>query len=132
MASVHRAVPLDVSAEVAWQAIRDVEGTARLFPGVLADCRIEEGARIVTFANGLVARELIVEVDEARRRLVYAVVGGRMTQHNASLQVFEVAGGACRVVWIADFLPDAMQGAVEALTDAGVAAMQRALVPHAP
>jgi hypothetical protein len=31
-------------------------------------------ARIVTFANGTVARELLVDCDDARRRLVYAVI----------------------------------------------------------
>ena len=64
------------------------------------------GARVVTFANGMVARELIVDVDAERRRVAWAVVGGRLSHHNASAQVFADASGATRFVWIADFLPD--------------------------
>ena len=41
----------------------------RLAPGFVVDTRLEEGARIVTFANGLVARELIVDVDGGRKRV---------------------------------------------------------------
>lgn len=138
MASVHRAVPLDVSrasrrvggGRLAGHAMS--KGRRASFPACSPIAGSKKVRASSTFANGLVAREPIIEMDEARRRLVYAVVGGRMTHHNASLQVFEVAEGACRVAWIADFLADAMQGAVGALTDAGVAAMQCALVPHAP
>ena len=131
MASVQREVPVGVSADAAWKAIRDVGATHRLFPGVLTDCRLEDGARVVTFANGMVVRELIVDVDDARRRLAYAVVGGRMTHHSASLQVFEASDGTSRVLWIADFLPEAMKATVEALTEQGSAAMQQALATPA-
>ena len=60
---------------------------------------------MVTFGNGMVARELIVDLDDAARRLAWSVVGGRMTHHNASLQIFAAEGGRSRAVWIADLLP---------------------------
>ena len=44
--------------------------------------------RIVTFANGLVAREPIVDIDDGRAGWSGAVVGGRASHYNASLQVF--------------------------------------------
>jgi hypothetical protein len=46
---------------------------------------LEEGARIVTFANGFVARELIVDIDDENRRLAYAVSGTirDMMEHEA-------------------------------------------------
>ena len=53
-----------------------------------------DDARIVTFANGTVARELLVDCDHARRRLVYAVVSERIKQHSAAVQV--VADGDSR------------------------------------
>ena len=46
----------------------------RLVPGFVVDTRLEDGARVVTFGNGLVARELIVDND-----VVWAVVGSPAT-----------------------------------------------------
>ena len=37
---------------------------------IVTDTRLEEGVRIVTFASGMVAKELIVDVDDSWRRLV--------------------------------------------------------------
>jgi len=88
---------------------------------------MEGDARVVTFGNGLVARELIVEVDDDGRRLVWAVVGGRFKHHNASLQVFADGNGRSRVVWIADLLPNELAGYVGGLIDQGAATMQTTL-----
>jgi len=55
--------------------------------------RLEDGARVVTFGNGMVARELIVDCDDAARRLAWSVIGGRMTHHNASAQVVPIDPG---------------------------------------
>jgi hypothetical protein len=132
MASLHREIDVDVSADAAWRAIADIGATDRLFPGVLVSCRLEAGARVVAFANGLVARELIVDVDPTRRRLAYAVVGSeRLTYHHATFTVHPTATNACRVDWDADFLPDAMRPAIAGLMDLGAAAMRRALGPSA-
>ena len=81
---------------------------------------------MVTFGNGMTARELIVDLDDAARRLVWSAVGGRLSHHNASVQVFE-AGAGCRVVWIADLLPDAMAPAIAGMIDAGMAVMKTTL-----
>jgi hypothetical protein len=46
-------------------ALRDVGALhTRLVPGFVVDTRLEAGARIVTFANGMTVREQIVTVDE--------------------------------------------------------------------
>src|SRR5215216_1015038 len=112
MASIHREVPIRAEPQAVWDALRDVGAIhQRLAPGFVTDVRLEEGARIVTFGNGMVARELIVDVDDNARRLVWAVVGGRMTHHNASAQVFEDKGGS-RFVWIADLLPHELAPAI--------------------
>ena len=61
-----------------WDALADVGALhTRLVKGFVSDCRLEPGARIVTFANGMVARELIVDVDAGSRRIAWAVVGRR-------------------------------------------------------
>jgi hypothetical protein len=111
-----------------WDAIADVGAVhTRLAPGFVVDTRLEEGARVVTFGNGLVVRELIVDVDHTARRLVWAVVGGRPTHHNASLQVFPHGDEGSRVVWIADLLPDELAGPIRALIEQGMAVMQKTL-----
>src|SRR5687767_15787419 len=94
MASIRRELLVQSDPEGVWAAIRDVGAVhERLAPGFVVDTRLEDGARIVTFANGLVARELIVDVDDEARRLVWSVVGSpRLTHHNASLQVFAETG----------------------------------------
>ena len=103
MASVRREIEVAVGPVDVWDAIRDVGAVhTRLAPGFVVDTKMDGDARIITFGNGLVARELIVDVSEDARRLVWSVVGGRMTHHNASLQVFAESDNRSRVVWIAD------------------------------
>jgi hypothetical protein len=93
----------------------------------VVDTRLEDGARVVTFGNGLVARELIVDVDHASRRLVWAVVGGRPTHHNASLQVLVEGERRSRVIWIADLLPNELASPIASLIDQGMAVMKQTL-----
>jgi len=131
MASIHREVVVETGPDLVWDAIRDVGAVhERLAPSFVVDTRLEEGARIVTFGNGVVARELIVDVDEAARRLVWSVVGGRMTHHNASLQVF-TEGAKSRVVWIADLLPNEVAPYIAGMIDQGMAVMKKTMEAQA-
>jgi carbon monoxide dehydrogenase subunit G len=128
MASIVRETTVDLSPELVWDAIRDVGAVhTRLAPGFVTDTKMEEGARVVTFHNGLVARELIVTVDDAAKRLVWAVVGTRLTHHNASLQVFPESAGSSRVVWIADLLPNDLAGMVTGMIEDSMRAMKQTL-----
>jgi carbon monoxide dehydrogenase subunit G len=128
MASIHREIIIDAHPDAVWDALRDVGAIhQRLAPGFVTDVRMEEGARVVTFGNGMVARELIVDVDEDARRLAWSVVGGRMTHHNASAQVFAEGDGRSRFVWIADLLPHELKPAIAAMMDEGLAAIKRTL-----
>ena len=127
MASIHKEIILDAPANAVWEAVRDVGAVhRRLVPGVLTDARLDGDARVVTFANGLVARELIVSLDD-ERRLAYAAVGGRASHHNASMQVFDEGAQRSRLVWITDVLPDALAGPIGELVEQGAKAMQRTL-----
>ena len=130
MASVHREIVVERPLADVWDALADVGALhTRLVRGFVTDCRLEPGARVVTFANGLVARELIVSVDGERRRVAWSVVGGRLSHHNASAQAFAEGDHRCRVVWIADFLPDEHAGAIAAMIEQGLQAMRRTLAP---
>jgi carbon monoxide dehydrogenase subunit G len=128
MASVRNEFPIEASPEAVWAAVRDVGAVhLRLATGFVVDTRLEGDARIVTFANGLVARELIVDVDDKARRLVWAAVGGRASHYNASLQVFADGEGRSRAIWIADFLPNDLLSPIGAMVEQGSAAIQRTL-----
>ena len=121
MASIHREVRIRADPATVWDALRDVGALhRRLAPGFVTDVRLEEGARVVTFGNGLVVRELIVDVDDEARRLAWSVVGGRMTHHNASAQVFPDGEGRSRFVWIADLLPHEAAPGVAAMMEQGL------------
>ncbi len=83
MASIHKDIPIDANPADVWAAVRDFGNPhRRLVPGFVLDARLDGEARIVTFANGNVARELLVDCDETRQRLVYAVVSERVKQHS--------------------------------------------------
>jgi len=129
MASIRKEIVIDARPEKIWDAIRDVGALhERLVPGFVVDTRLEEGARVVTFGNGVVARELIVDLDDAARRLVWAVVGSpRLTHHNASVQVFADGEHRSRVVWIADVLPNEIAGYMAGLLDQGLGVMKKTL-----
>jgi hypothetical protein len=128
MASIRQEMSLAASAAEVWDAVRDAGAIhTRLAPGFVTDTRLEDNARVVTFTNGLVARELIVDIDDAGMRLVWSVVGGRPTHHNGALQVFAEGGGRCRIVWIADLLPHELAGPISAMMEQGMQAMKRTL-----
>jgi carbon monoxide dehydrogenase subunit G len=127
MASIRKEFEIDASPGEVWAAMRDVGAIhQKLVPGFVTDCRMDGDARIVTFANGITAREVIVDLDDAARRIVWSASGGRLSHHNASAQVF-ADGGRTKVVWIADLLPNEMKPAISGMIDAGAAAMQKAL-----
>jgi len=129
MASIRKEILIEARPEAVWDAVRDVGAVhERLAPGFVVDTRLEDGARIVTFASGLVARELIVDVDDDARKLVWAVVGSpRLTHHNASMQVFADGERRSRVVWIADVLPNEIAGYIAGLIEQGVGTMKKTL-----
>ena len=128
MASIHKDFIVDANPNDVWDALRDFSAVhQRLAPGFVAECRMDGSDRIVTFSNGTVARELFVDCDEARRRLVYAVVSERIKQHSASAQVFAESDGRTRFVWIADVLPNEIAPYMDAQMHLGLLAMQKAL-----
>lgn len=128
MASIRKELVLDASAEHVWDAVRDAGAVhERLGPGFLLDARMDGDARVVTFANGMVVREPIVDIDDAARRFVYSAVGGMSTHYNASMQVFPDGDGRCRLVWIIDLLPHALAPTVGALAEQATHVMKKTL-----
>lgn len=128
MASIRQEIQVAADAARIWDAVRDVgEIHLRLVPGFVTDCRLDGDTRVVTFGNGIVARERIVDVDDAARRVAWSASGGRLSHHNASLQVFAEDGGHSRLVWIADLLPNEMADPISGMIGEGMRAMKRTL-----
>jgi hypothetical protein len=133
MATIRKEILISASADKVWDVVRDIGAIhTRFAPGFVVDTRLEEGgaARIVTFANGTIARELIVTLDNDARRLAYAVVGGRASHHNASFQVFATPEGGASLVWITDVLPDSVAPAFTGMIEGGATVIKRTLETH--
>ena len=128
MASIHKDIPIDAHPNDVWAAVRDFGAVhRRLVPGFVLDARLDGEARIVTFVNGTVARELLIDCDDARRRLVYAVISERVKQHSASVQVAADGDTRARLIWIVDVLPDEIAPYIDGQMDQAALAMQKAL-----
>jgi hypothetical protein len=113
VATICKEIQIERSKEFVWDAIRDVGAIhKRLVPGFVMDCKLDGDSRIVTFANGMVVRELIVDVDDKTCRHSWSARGESLVHHNASVQVFSSEEGKCRVVWIADLMPNEVAGAI--------------------
>jgi len=127
MASIHKEFVVAAPIDAAWAAWRDIGAVhQRLARGFVVDCRMDGADRIVTFANGFVTREVIVDVDEVRHRLAYSARSERLAHHHATFELSQ-DGERTRVVWTADLLPDSAAAMVETMMQAGVAAMQETL-----
>src|SRR5207253_806305 len=114
MATIINDVSIEVPPADAWAALRDFAAVhERLAPGFVVSADMTgEDTRTVTFFTGATAREVLVGIDDDRRRLAYTVVESALgaSHHNASAQVFSADGGATRFVWITDVLPHELAG----------------------
>src|ERR1700722_18835666 len=99
MATIRSELKTRASASEVWSAVRDIGALhTRLVPGFVTDTKLEPGARIVTFVNGMVLREPIVTLDDEARRRVWPAEGAPPRHYNAALQVLELADGLTSVV----------------------------------
>jgi hypothetical protein len=128
MASIHKEIVIDGRPEHVWAAVRDFGAVhQRLARGFVTDTRLDGEARVVTFANGYVARELLVDMDDTARRIAYAGVPGRLTHYNASMQIFSEGAERTRLVWIADLLPNEMASVIRGMIEEGSKAIKATL-----
>jgi carbon monoxide dehydrogenase subunit G len=128
MATIIRTVEMDAPADAVWDAVADFGAVHRRFaPGFVTNVELVEGARMVTFGNGMVAKELFLGCDHAARRLAYSVRTERFTHHSASFQVADLGAGRSRLTWTADVLPDEIAPTVAGMMDAGIAVAKETL-----
>ena len=128
MASITKQVLIDAPPGDVWDALRDFGAVhERLAPGFVVDCRLEGNVRVVTFFNGAVARELLVDIDDHSRRLVYSIVESPLgsTHDNSAAQVVAAADGRSRFVWIKDVLPDEIAPRIDELMEHGISVIKQ-------
>ena len=75
----------------------------------------------------MTVRELIVSVDDKTCRHCWSARREPLTHHNASVQVFSAGQDKCRVVWIADLMPNEVAEAVEQIIQQGLTTMKQTL-----
>jgi hypothetical protein len=127
MATLRKEIPVANAATPVWHAIRDFgQVHTKVAPGFLTGLKMDNGDRIVTFFNGVVARERLVTADDEARRLVYAVVEGRPSHYNASVEVLPEGDGS-RIVWTIDLLPNELAPAIEGMMDQALGTMKKTL-----
>jgi hypothetical protein len=128
MATIIKQITLDAPAEGVWDAVADFgEAHRRFAPGFVTDVQLVEGARMVTFADGTVTRELFVGRDDATRRLAYSIQSLLLAHHAASFQVDDLGGGKSQLTWTVDVLPDEMADYLDPRMDAGLAVAKKTL-----
>lgn len=130
MATLRQDVSLDADPAEVWDALRDFDALhERLVRGFVTACESDGRERVLTFFNGMVVRELLVGIDDDRRRLTYAITEG-FTHYQGTAEVVPDDTG-CRLVWHVDLLPDERAADVAALMAHGAEAMRRTLVRSA-
>jgi carbon monoxide dehydrogenase subunit G len=128
MATIIKTVEIDAPADAVWDAVADFGAVHRRFaPGFVTNVELIPGARMVTFGNGMVAKELFLGIDPGLRRLAYSVRTDNFTHHSASFQVADLGAGKSRLTWIADVLPDEIAPTVAGMMEAGIAVAKETL-----
>jgi carbon monoxide dehydrogenase subunit G len=128
MASIRREIALNQTPDRVWDALRDFQAVdRRVAPGFVKRSESDGTARVVTFANGSVAKEELVDCDDTARRLVYAISNERVKHYNAAVQVFAEGTARCRLVWTVDMLPNELANYVGQQMDAAVKVMKPTL-----
>jgi len=128
MTTIIKTAEIDAPADAVWDAVADFGAVhTRFAPGFVTNVELIPGARMVTFGNGMVAKELFLGCDHDARRLAYSVRAERFTHHSASFVVQDLGGGKSRLVWTADVLPDEVAPTVAGMMEAGIAVAKETL-----
>lgn len=128
MASILRSIEIDAPADAVWDAVSDFGAVHRRFaPGFVTDVELIPGARMVTFSNGMIVKELFLDSDDEARRLVYSVRTDTFQHHSASFTVRDLGGGRSRLDWRADVLPDTVAPMVTGMMEQGLKVAQGVL-----
>ncbi|CRZ14501.1 SRPBCC family protein [Mycolicibacterium neworleansense] len=130
MASIR--IELDIAADTArvWQVIGDwAQGPVRMAPGFVVSSEADGDVRVVTFADGFIARERLVSHDDPARRIAYSLIGdtARPEHDNAVMQVLAAGPNRSRFLWVRDVLPHDAAGPLRAAMEQAAPIIKAAL-----
>lgn len=128
MATIHREFEIDAPSDKAWDALRNVGDINKLLT-FLGDVTVEGDRRTCALGDQGQLDELIISVDDERRRLAYAIVDSpfNFSHHSASMQIAANGGAGSRFIWITDVKPDEAASALEPAIDAAVESFKQTL-----
>jgi hypothetical protein len=128
MTTLRHAITTTAPPDLVWAAIAQVGAVHELAAGFVTATELDGDRRVVTFANGVVAHEWVISVDDERRRLAYSITESpaAMTFHHGSFEVVAAGPDATdgsSVVWTADLLPAEVAPVIDEMMAQGLAAM---------
>ncbi|OBI90911.1 SRPBCC family protein [Mycobacterium sp. 1245805.9] len=130
MASIRTEFQIDVDADRVWQVVGDwADGPVGMARGYVASAQADGDVRVVTFANGNVARERLVARDDSARRIVYSLIGdtARPEHDNTAMQIVPDGARRCRFIWTRDVLPDELAVRLHAAMEQAAQAIKACL-----
>jgi hypothetical protein len=128
MARIHEEILIDAEPADVWAALSDWGAVhEKLVPGFVVDTQLDGEDRIVTFGNGVVVREVLLDLDEQARRLAWTIVDERYSHHTGCAQVFPAGAGRTRFVWIAYVLPEQTAATTAAMMAQGTRIVKQTL-----
>lgn len=130
MASIRTEFQIDVDADRVWQVVGDwADGPVGMARGYVVASQADGDVRVVTFANGNVARERLIARDESARRIVYSLFGdtARPEHDNTAMQIVPDGPRRCRFIWSRDVLPDELAGPLHAAMEDAARAIKATL-----
>lgn len=136
MLSVKVSERIEASADRVWELVRDFGGVQRYAAGI-EKCSVEGhglgAVRTLGLPGGLSLQERLEALDDAGRRLSYAIVAGPIpvSSYLATLEVCD-EGSGCRIDWSSTFeakgiSDDQARGMIEGVYKGGIVGIQRAL-----
>jgi uncharacterized protein YndB with AHSA1/START domain len=128
MASIRAETTIDAPPEQVWDALRAWGKPHEvLVPGFVVDTKLDGEDRIVTFFTGVTLREVLIDLDDERRRLAWSIVDGPYTHHNGVAEVHAADDGTAHFVWTTDLLPDEAAERTREMMEAGTARVKETL-----
>jgi hypothetical protein len=126
MGSVRRDMKIHRSADDVWAVVGNPRILHTWFPGIV-ECTVEGKERVITTASGLPIPEEIVTIDPIARRFQYHITAGFITNHLATIDVFELDPEHCLVAYSTNCEPDVMALIIGGSTGAALVELRRQL-----
>ncbi len=123
-------IPIQVSADQAWEVIGAVDGVDKWFPEVIKACRVEGNKRYCTTEEGSFSED-ILKIDHENRTFKYGIKEQNLLPIRDIVATMQVHDGAeTRISWEWHFLVDeedesSVMDAFEGLGQMGVAGIER-------